>query len=102
MTSVKSWKVSCLRSGGLGWVWQTEVAGRGGHVCGVYSRGPRFSTCGFLHLPCVSGKVHITLKLFPNTVTALEDSPVFKTSVGAELTECGVDLIRGPGKHCRA
>ena len=78
-----------------------KVAGRGGHVCGVCSRGPQLSRCGSLHLPCVSGKVHITLKLFPDTVTALEDSPVFKTSVRAELTERGVDLVRGPGKHCQ-
>lgn len=82
-------------------MWQTEVAGRGGHVCGVYSRGPQLSRCGFLHSPRVSGEVHITLKLFPDTVTALEDSPVFKTSVRAEVTEWGVDLVRGPGKHCR-
>lgn len=109
MRSLKRWKVSCPRSEGLGggaprgggWVWQTKVAGRGGHVCGVCSRGPQLSRCGSLHLPCVSGKVHITLKLFPDTVTALEDSPVFKTSVRAEPTERGVDLVRGLEKHCQ-
>ena len=35
--------------------------------------------------------------IVPDTIIALEDSPVFKTSIKAELTVRRLDLVRGPG-----
>lgn len=70
MRSVKYWKVSCLKSG-VRWgsprggecMWQTEVAGRGGHVVvyihvGLSSAGvvfcihPMFPAKSTLHSYC--------------------------------------------------
>ena len=103
MRSVKYWKASCLRSGvrwgsprGGGCVWQTEVAGRGGHVCGVYPRGPQLSRCGFLHSPHVSGQVHITLKLFP--IQKLHWKPVLSSEQVLEQSLLNGEWILSEGQ----